>query len=73
MLPPTLGAVKPGDRIALQVIYCPSGFRLLGRRSVGHSYAKDTSGFYPAFPPMLSNRLDFAVDPGMLAQPVVGP
>jgi hypothetical protein len=72
-LPVTLGALKPGDRVALQVMFCPSGFTELDRWGCRGRDSGADDGFYPAFPPLFSNRLEFAVTPAMIPQAVAGP
>ena len=65
-LPQTLGPVKPGDRIALQVMYCPAGFKVLGDLARRQELVKcGADGFFPAFQPLLSNRLEFQATSAM--------
>ncbi|MBM4039990.1 MAG: hypothetical protein FJ290_15915 [Planctomycetes bacterium] len=65
-LPQALGPVKPGDKIALQVMYCPAGFKVLGDRARRQERVKcGADCFFPAFQPLLSNRLEFPATKAM--------
>lgn len=64
-LPETLGPVKPGDRVALQVMYCPAGFKELDDIALAQAQiTKAGDNYFPAFQPMLSNRLEFKANGG---------
>jgi hypothetical protein len=65
-LPQTLGPVKPGDKVALQVMYCPAGFKELGVLARRQELEKSGADcFLPAFQPLLSNRLEFEATKAM--------
>ncbi|MHC4983446.1 MAG: HEAT repeat domain-containing protein, partial [Planctomycetota bacterium] len=68
-LPKMLGPVKAGDKVAVQVMYCPHGYAVLSRpkpdcRST-LTLSKVAGPLLPVLP-LLSNRLEFEVTAAML-------
>jgi len=67
-LPENLGTLKPGDRVALQVLYSPCPYRPVAgaapRDGTMADLAPDWNQFGPATMPLVSNRLafDFGAD-----------
>jgi hypothetical protein len=66
MLPLSLGELKPGDEVSLQLMYCPERYESTGRRVLRD--ANDLS--LPQLPvtyPQLTDRITFSVTQQMLA------
>lgn len=69
-LPDTLGELKVGDKVALQVLYVPDGYEALPKSAIQQEAMKarrfrDNEDTIPV--PMLSNRLEFTLTAAMLA------
>ena len=66
-LPGTLGKLKPGDKIALQVMYSPTRIQQIpgNRFTEKQLFARECSTVPNV--PLLSNRLEFVVQEAMLA------
>lgn len=72
VLPSESGA-KLGDRMKLQVLFCPTGFARAGNMvSLGNPRFAETTN-YPAFMPMLSNELEFTVTRDMFPSSTKAP
>ena len=69
-LPASLGEVSAGDRIGLQVLYCPEMYRQVPRESwqanERQMMVQRADHFDVASVPLLSNRIDFTVTREML-------
>ena len=61
--PSSLGKVKVGDKVALQVMYCPQGFLLSPELMLMHAIAErmNSANF-----PMVSNKIEFVITPEMI-------
>jgi hypothetical protein len=67
-LPTGLGELKAGDRVALQVLYCPDGFDLLPRDEASQvmQHLASGGGNGAVVVPLLSNRIEIAVTKDLL-------
>ena len=64
VLPPDLGQRKPGTKVSVQVMYCPDGYDPFILRL--SRLQRALVGGWPAWQPMLSGKLTFAVTKRML-------
>ncbi|MCX5660820.1 MAG: hypothetical protein NTW19_14025 [Planctomycetota bacterium] len=65
-LPAGLGPLKVGDRVGLQVLYCPDGYHMLPAERGQHFDAEPNFGPEPLGIPLESNRIEFKVTKAML-------
>ncbi|MDD5260365.1 MAG: hypothetical protein PHD76_00810 [Methylacidiphilales bacterium] len=68
--PEVLG-VKKGDRVGMQLLYCPRGWEYVGPVQMDQALKAQTEDEYPKPISRLSNRIDFIYsgDPKSIAQP----
>lgn len=68
-LPDSLGSLKPGDRVGVQVLYCPDGYLPVAAKR-GHGVNPLNALFGPdrLAVPIESNRVEFVVTEAMLAE-----
>ena len=64
-LPESLGKLKPGDRVGLQVLYCPAGFDRVSKTGAMKQLMEQVAAASAV--PLLSNNLEFELTRELLA------